>query len=229
VFLEPSSSPLRARRGRRGFTLIELVVVVVIIGICAAMATPSVISQMRERRARDLAQRVAVLYSSARMRAMGRGAAVVVRYRAADGTFRVLQSIEGEALADLRGQKDCRRQPGLGCASNDWSEDDGALYSEVERLTIDTESYAFRAKDRGGSEASKMDICFSALGRSFISLSGESSIRTPMVSPTSFELRRAADGDAQAAEERGSVGNIVDGKSWRTVVILPNGTARLSL
>jgi hypothetical protein len=181
---------------------------------------------MRERRARDLAQRVAVLYSSARMRAMGRGAAVLVRYRD-DGTFRVLQSIEGKASADLRGQPLCERQPGLGCASNDWSDD--KLYSEVERLTIDTENYAFRARDTDGNETSKMDICFSALGRSFMTFSGESSIRTPMVSPTSFELRRAAGGDADAANERGSVGNVVGGKSWRTVVILPNGTARLSL
>jgi hypothetical protein len=161
------------------------------------------------------------------MRAMGRGAAVLVRYRV-DGTFTVLESIEGPTAATARQRPDCAMQPGLGCSTNNWN--DTTLVNEVESLTIDKDSIAFRAKDSGGDETDKTDICFSALGRSFISLTGENFVRTPMVAPSTFELRRVAKGgNANSADERGSVGNTVDGKSWRTVVILPNGTARLSL
>ena len=227
MFLEPSTLPLYARRQRRGFTLIELVVVVVIIGICAALATPSVISEMRERRARDLAQRVGALYSTARMRAMGRGSSVLVRYRD-DGTFSILESIEGATAAGLRGQAACATQPGLGCLSNDWNTP--GLSTPLETLRIDTELFAFRAKDRTGTATSQMDICYSSMGRSFISFTAASRVRTPMVGATTFELRRIPKGgDVNSNNERGSVGNVVDGKSWRTVVILPNGTARLSL
>ncbi|HEU5074348.1 MAG TPA: prepilin-type N-terminal cleavage/methylation domain-containing protein, partial [Polyangiaceae bacterium] len=76
-----SPSQLRHRRAERAFTLIELVVVVVIIGLLAALATPAITDQMRDRRANQASQELANFYRGARMRALGRGSSVLVRYQ----------------------------------------------------------------------------------------------------------------------------------------------------
>src|SRR5688572_2277518 len=95
VFSPPSPRLFRRRRAR-GFTLVELVAVVVIIAIVAALAMPSITSRLRERRVQQAAQTVAQIYSTARMRAMGRGAAVLVRYTA--GEFQIREAIRGAAV-----------------------------------------------------------------------------------------------------------------------------------
>ena len=80
---------LRARRSARGFTLIELMVVVVIIAVLATVSVPLFVGKMRERRAQQTALQLAGLYREARMRALGRGAAVMVQYDGTAWTVRV--------------------------------------------------------------------------------------------------------------------------------------------
>src|SRR5688500_11028421 len=109
VFCPPSPGCLRRRRSSRearGFTLVELVAVVVIIAIVAALAMPSITSRLRDRRIQQAAQTVAQLYSTARMRAMGRGAAVLVRYNAGD--FELREAIRG---ATVETDANCRPLP----------------------------------------------------------------------------------------------------------------------
>ena len=183
--------------------------VVLIIGITAALATPSMTAQMRERRSRDVAQRVAQLYSGARMRALGRGAAVVVRYRSATG-FTVLESIQGTAAATaLSGNLSCATQPGLGCLANAWG--NPAQSRQVGQLPSSSE-IDVKAKNQSDTVVTQMDICFTPMGRSFISFDGNPPT-TAMVGATTVDVRHVGGGTGLT----------------RTVAILPNGMARLGL
>lgn len=209
MFLKPFNAPSRNRRASRGFTLIELVVVVLIIGITAALATPTMANQVRERRARDAAQRIALLYSNARMRALGRGSAVVVRYRKASG-FTVYESIQGAtaAAAQNAASVTCAPQPGLGCLSNNWGD------PETSRLlvTLQPDSNLTVAAKEGTTVRDNMDICFTPLGRSFISFDATPP-STPMVGATTIDVQRTGNGKGLL----------------RTIAVLPNGMARLGL
>src|SRR5690606_33272633 len=96
MFLFSNAQPSTARSAlarQRGFTLVEMMAVVILITILAAMAIPLATQQLRDRRTQNAAQQVATLYQTARMRAMSRSSAVLVRYApSTPGTFTVLEA-----------------------------------------------------------------------------------------------------------------------------------------
>lgn len=188
----------------RGFTLIELMVVVLIITVVASLAAPSAVVQMRERRIQEAARSIALLYREARLQAVGRGAAVLVRYKS--GVFNVLEAVEGPPAA-------CPDAPVASC-NVPWSEPGrgrrSASYAaiptsgELSTLTVDFTTSS-------GASLTEFEVCFSPNGRAFSRpIISDGVPLQPLNETLTGTLRRP--GTVRA----------------RTVILMPNGTARLS-
>jgi len=161
----------RARRaGARGFTLIELIVVVVIIGILAVIATPAITEQMRDRRANQVSQEIANFYRGARMRALGRGSSVLVRYQkdttsAPAGSLEVWEAIEGPGgTCGPVPRKGCQAFPPPGNTPNTQqliNQFNPGIRGEFDGVEV------AMLQTGGGSELDYLDVCFTPMGATF--------------------------------------------------------------
>jgi type IV fimbrial biogenesis protein FimT len=183
--------------------------VVVIIGIIAVVAAPGFKNVMRDSRVNRAALSMSEAYRLARTRALGRGAAMLVRWdltkNSGKGLLQVREAIQGGARNAL---------PGSSCTSTDWT-----TGSPTSRLVLEfpppSDSYlyelaTFKYFDPGGADKAFSELCFSPRGRAFI---------------------RYTAGDAfapLAGVPRIEVTNLLTGVA-RTVFIPPNGVARLAL
>jgi type IV fimbrial biogenesis protein FimT len=188
---------------------VELMVVVVIIGILASIAVPGVVERLRERRANQAAQEIAMLYRTARMQALGHGSAVLVRYDSGLPGFEVREAVLG-ATASASG---CTSQPTGGCQTNDWST--ATQYSVVDiyrlnRSELTSASVATSVNSPSSNGVGYMDICFSPRGRTFLAGAAGAPL-TPMSGVATVNVNRGTN------------------SIQRTVTIPPNGIARVAL
>lgn len=200
---ETGNFPVHSLRPR-GFTLVELMVVVLLITLLAAIAVPSISRQMEARQARKAADIVASLYRTARLRALGRGSAVLVNYNHTSGLFELREAIVGESPV----QPGCNQLPSSSCQNTDWQ--------PTSRFNQLLESFDAKAdnqlevsmQDFQGSALSYFDVCFTPLGRAY----SRTSATAPMTPLTS--VPRALLKNPRIGAER-------------QVTILPNGTSRV--
>ncbi len=204
----------------RGFTLVELMVVVIIVTIVTAMAIPMVTRQMQDRRTHEAAQRVAALYRNARMRAMGRGSAIMVRFSPGTrGAFTVLEAQRGTTDAPVGvSDDDCATLPISSCLTPDWNGAEGVTYRRVTELDLaargEYDSLSITMEDQSGTGLSNLDVCFTPMGRTFFRKETTAAL-TPLTNTHVAEVFRAKGGSRIGRTRR--------------ILLPPNGAARISL
>lgn len=173
----------------RGFTLIEMMVVVVIITLVASIAMPGIGRRMRSSKTRQAADTIGQIYSNARVRAMGRGSAVLVRFDS--GVFTIQEATLGSDAPDAG----CASLPEPYCLPrggvDPWVTANGKsqilkTYDFASSGDYDIGHYT------GGAQT--FDVCFSPAGRAY-SRGDFAAPLTNMTAPTRFWVQAPGEGD----------------------------------
>jgi len=216
-------SPTTTSRKVRGFTLIELMVVVVIIAILAVIAVPLFSARLQGRRIFQVAGRIADLYRGSRTRALARGAAVVVRLNPTNDTLTVLEGVQGTAAATASGtgKQTCGNLPSRGCLTNNWGNlGSGTVIGtarQIEGIGNEAVQTSYTIGTGSKVDSQQLDLCFSPAGRTYYNNSATwtPNAWTQLTTPLVIEVE--SNNPAATTPRKYSV------------VVMPNGTARLAL
>ncbi|MFO0571653.1 MAG: hypothetical protein U0263_38855 [Polyangiaceae bacterium] len=196
----------------------ELVVVVIIVGVLAALAIPTITGQMRSRRTAFVAKEIVSLYRGARMRAMGRGSAVLVRFDRgtdAQGRFEVREAVRTAQVSNTN----CNGLPVSNCTLTTWTADN-ADSQVIGQLIIanraELEGINARVRDPGDGDHTQMDVCFTPMGRAFMRYG----LNNPLTPLTTIPRVKVARVNAITQDPYGPS---------RWVLVVPNGAARLGI
>lgn len=192
--------------------------VVVIVGVVVALAMPSFEDRLRDRRANQAAQEAAYAYRTARARALGRGAAQLVRFSTGTRTLGQLTTFEAIEPANATSTVgSCGSNPVSSCDNNwlnaanvralDTFPNDEGLYGQV--------GFQFQLSSTANSPQSFAEICFPPSGRA-VYRTAAGAAWTVLTSVPEIDVQRY---DTKSA----AVGIL------RRVLLTPNGTARLAL
>ncbi len=193
--------------------------VVIIIGVFAAMAMPAITNQLRDRRVHETAQRVAMTYQQARVRAMGQGGAILVHFDPGangQGLFETREALVGGSDVNQA----CKAMPSPSCTHTDWYSSGSGQFRSIETLDLGKQYgldnvYATLTPDPASTKSSKtyMDVCFTPMGRTFVGYAPSS--LAPLAAVPEFDVFR---GNGDVTQPVGLI---------RHVLVLPTGIARL--
>jgi prepilin-type N-terminal cleavage/methylation domain-containing protein len=201
----------KTRRGpARGFTMVEMLAVLAMIGVLTVVASPAFINMMRDRRINSAALQVVDMYRTARTRALGRGAPVLITWNEDDG----LKRLSSGVLTIREPAATNSPEPTPGCTGIPWDDAD-KIYTYMrfdfgsghyERAVLSFIEHE-GALGGPGTPRPKADICFSSRGRAFIRT--DSAFKELTTVPT-FTISNSGTGLV------------------RTAFLPPNGVARLA-
>lgn len=179
---------------------------ILIITVFAALAIPSAVVQMRDRRVQESARRIALMFRQARLRALGRGAAILVRF---DGTA---FTVHEARLGTLAPDANCADLPVSSCLNTLWgSTAQRIVDGHAEATSGDMSNVSLRVVDSANTAVAKLEVCFTPMGRAFV--------REDNNDATAFA---PLDETYEAVVSRPGM------TRTRRVVLMPNGTARLA-
>lgn len=181
---------------------------ILIITVFAGLSIPSIVGQMRDRRVQQAAREIALMYRQARLRAIGRGSAVLVRF---DGTS---YTVREARLGPSAPTAQCGDLPASSCLNTRWDSvpaesrlvDGYAVASAGE-----TANTVLAIADSGGAAVGALEVCFTPMGRAFS--------RPSVIDAVTFAPMNQA--YLASVSRPGTT-------RTRQVVLMPNGTARLS-
>jgi type IV fimbrial biogenesis protein FimT len=192
-------------------------VVVVLVSVLAVIAIPAVSQRMRDRRVQAAAQEVSTTFRNARLRALGRGSAVMVRFNTAStaGTFEVREAVRGAAAPAAQ----CAPMPTASCTDpTAWDDTDSrrlSTYTPATRNGVQTINFAAVGPPPLDPTAlTQMDVCFTPMGRTFARYNPGAAFQ-PLAGVPLVRVWRN--------EGLGAVG------LERVVFVPPNGAARLGI
>jgi type IV fimbrial biogenesis protein FimT len=180
--------------------------VVTIIAVFAALAIPSAVVQLRDRRVQEAARSIALVYREARLRALGRGSAVLVRFD--DGVMTVHEARVGAAVGGVAG---CADLPVSSCLDTDWSlaAEQRVVGGYQPPASGEMSDLSVAVTDSADAAVPNLDICFTPVGRGFARRENTNGPFSPL-----------ADAFVATVSRPGMT-------RTRQVVLMPNGTARL--